>query len=167
MRRIVSAFTLAALLGPVPVQAATDLGLTLHDGPAAHSRSGGVGAQAGVTIRLGDRRTVPAADKVTLGLQAGPVITLRDRTAINGQRQIVGNVLGYTIKPGYSSTLSFGGKPVVRDFTRLGAAEEEGSKEKKKQGTGDKIAWVAAAAGGVMVLLFGAALIAFSSNPDI
>lgn len=163
MKAYVSAIVIAALLGSVPAHAATDMGLTLHDGPALRGRA--VGAQAGVTIKLGDRRVMRESEKVTLGIQAGPVLSVRDRSSINGGRRMVGNMLSLSLKPGYATSLSIAGHPLATEFTRLGAAEaDEEGKPKKKQGTGDKIGWIAAVAGGVMVILIGVAVIGLATQ---
>lgn len=163
MKAHVSAIVIAALLCSVPAHAATDMGLTLHNGLALRGRA--VGAQAGVTIKLGDRRVMRESEKVTLGIQAGPVFSVRDRSSVNGERRMVGNMLSLTLKPGYATSLSIGGQSLAAEYTSLGAAEaDDEGKPKKKQGTGDKIAWVAAVAGGVMVILIGATVIAFATQ---
>lgn len=157
MRNTISISAVVALLVAVPSQAATDMGLTLQNAPLSTSRSSGIGAQAAVTIRLGDRRTARASEKVTLGVQAGPVTLLQNRSTIGGQRRIMGNALSFSLKPSYATTLAIAGQPVATTLTRLGAAEnEDDEKSEKKQGTGDKVAWVAVVAGGVMAGLVAA-----------
>lgn len=169
MTRTASALAILALIGSSTAQAAQDMGLTLHNGPRASAPRGGVGAQASVTIRLGDRRTVRESEKVMLGIAAGPMLAIPSRNSAAGERRAIAGLASFTLKPGYSSTVSVASQPVLRSYTLLGAAEadqQEGgeTKPKKKQRTGDKIAWVAAVAGGVMVLLIGAFAIACSGG---
>ena len=169
MQRFSSAIAILALIGSSTAQAATDMGLTLHQGARTSASHSGVGAQASVTVRLGDRRVVRDSEKVMLGVAAGPMLAIPARQSIAGGRRAVAGLASISMKPGYSSTFSFAGQPVLQSYTRLGAAEDgaqsDGApKQKKKQGTGDKIAWVAAVAGGVMVVLVGVAAIALMTE---
>lgn len=168
MQHYTSAVLILALISGSSAHAASDTGLTLHDEPSALGPRGGVGAQVSVTIRLGDKRNARASDKVTFGLAAGPMLSIPTRNAESGSKRRVAGLATFSLKPGYSSTLSLGGQPVLQNYTQLGAAEAETkeggtAKQKKKQSTGDKIAWTAAVAGGVMVVLIGAAAIALSN----
>lgn len=168
MQRITSAILITALTGSSVAHAASDMGLTLHEGPRASASHGGMGAQASVTVRLGDRRIVRGSEKVTLGIAAGPMLAIPSRNAVSAQKSGVAGLAALSIKPGYSASLSIAGQPALQTYTRLGAADAEAqpdgtTKQKKKQSAGDKIAWVAAVAGGVMVVLIGVAAIALST----
>ena len=168
--KFVTAITAVAILaGIVPAQAAQDMGLSFGSSQSSVS-SRGFGAQARVTIKFGDRRTVAAPEKVTLGVAAGPVVTMRNNR-LSSVRDQISPALGFTLKPGYSASMGLVGRPIATGYTRLGAAEDEKkgdepdqSDKGKKQDTGDKIAWVAAVAGGVMVALIGAYAIASASQ---
>ncbi len=169
MQRFTSAALMLALMSGSAAQAANDVGLTQHDGPRAFGSRGGVGAMASVTIRLGDEKIVRASDKVTFGFAAGPTITIPTRNSVAAEKRGVAGLAAFSFKPGYASTLSLGGQPVLRSYTRLGAAEagpkEDGTtKQQKKQSTGDKVAWMAAVAGGVMVVLVGVAAIVLMTD---
>ena len=165
MKAHISALVIAALLSSIPTHAATDMGLTLQKRPADASLSGAVAAQASVIVRFGDSRVMRDSEKVTLGIHAGPVLNVRDRSFNNDRRRMVGNMVSLNLNPGYATSLSIGGQPVATGYTRLGAVEaDQEGKPTKKQGTGDKIAWVALVAGGVMVVLIGAVAIALSTQ---
>jgi hypothetical protein len=155
MKNISHFAALAALLGTTPIHAAPDTGLMLHDAGIGQ-RSSGVGATVGLRIQLGSDRVVKKSERVKLGLAAGPVFLLPDRAAHDGVRRGQASFVGIELKPGYSTSLSFAGKPIATGYTQLGAAEKEkDGDDEGKQGTGDKIAWVAAVAGGVIVAMFG------------
>ena len=169
MKFVTSITAVAILAGTVPAQAAQYMWLSIGSSQSSVS-SRGFGAQARVTIKFGDRRTVAAPEKVTLGVAAGPVVTMRNDRSSSIRDQI-SPALGLTLRPGYSTSLDLVGRPIATDYTRLGAAKDEKkgdepdqSDKGKKQDTGDKVAWVAAVAGGVMVVLIGAAAIAFASQ---
>jgi hypothetical protein len=153
MRHLITAVILTSLAA-TPLQAASDSGLTLHNQTSA-SVSRGMGVQASLTLKFGDRRTVRASEKLALGIAAGPVISVTDSRGSGGTRRSGASVASFALKPGYSATLSLAGQPLIKSYTKLGAADEQRSDGEKKQGTGDKAAWVAAVAGGVMVALLG------------
>jgi hypothetical protein len=158
MHRINSLVALFALLGSVPAQAANDMGLTLHQNSQGAATKGGIGAQASLRIRLGETRTSKASDKLVLGLRAGPIISVQDRRSGAATHQITSDLASLNFRPGYSFSANLVGKPVATHLTRLGAAEDEdqdAEKPRKKQSTGDKAAWVALVAGGVMLLVVG------------
>jgi hypothetical protein len=158
MQRINLLIALFALLGSVPAQAANDIGLTLHQNSQGAANIGGVGAQASLRIRLGETRTSEASDKLVLALHAGPIVSVQDRRSGAATRQITTNLASLNFRPGYSFSANLVGKPVATHLTRLGAAEGEGQdaeKPSKKQSTGNKAAWVALVAGGVMLIVVG------------
>ena len=167
----VTAITACALIAAsMPAYAAQDLGLSVGSGRSSVASSG-FGAQASVVIKFGDKRTVPVSEKVAFGIAASPVVSLRDGRSPGRVRDHISPTLGLTLRPGYSTTLDMAGQPLLTEYTRMGAAEEskksdesDQSDGKKKQDTGDKIAWVALVAGGVMVALIGAAAIAFATQ---
>jgi hypothetical protein len=167
MSRPVTALAILSLAIAPIAHAAEDMGLTLHNRANTSAAPRAVGAQASVTLRLGDRRTVRDAEKVTLAFAAGPILSVPAPNSIAREHRRVAALATFKIRPGYSTSLDLGGKRLATSYTRLGAAEgeeEQQEKPKKKQSPGDKIAWVAAVAGGVMVLLVGAAAIALAAN---
>lgn len=144
---------LVALLTAAPLRAAPDTGLTLHD-TGIGQRNTGVGATVGIRIQLGSSRVVKQQDRVKLGIAAGPVMVLPDPEAPNGVRRSQASFVGFDMRPGYSTSLNFAGQSIVTNYTRAGAAEKgEDDQGNDKQTTGDKIGWIAAVAGGVMVAL--------------
>lgn len=152
MTKISHFMALAALLGFMPLHAAPDTGLMLHDTDIGQ-RNTGVGATIGLRIKLGSDRIVKRSERLRLGIAAGPVMVLPDPAAPNRVRRSQASFVGFELKPGYSTTLNFAGTSIATDYTRLGAAEKEKSGGGEKQSTGDKIGWVAAVAGGVVVAL--------------
>lgn len=148
--RFVEAVAASAILAASnPAHAAQDSGLSFGSGQSSLA-SRGFGARASVTVRFGDRRTVRASEKMVLSIAAGPVLGLRGGQSSLREREHISPVFGLNIRPGHAASLNLAGQPLATRYTRLGAAEED-----KKQDTGDKIAWVALVAGGVMVALVG------------
>jgi hypothetical protein len=166
MKNISHFAALAALLGTTPIHAAPDTGFTFHD-TGIGQRGSGVGATVGLRIQLGSDRIVRKSDRVKIGLAAGPVFLLPDRAAHDGVRRGQASFVGIELKSGYSASLNFAGKPIATDYSQLGAAEKEkDGDDDGKQSAGDKIAWVAAVAGGVMVALFGAVIVHCSDSDN-
>jgi hypothetical protein len=154
---------IAALLGTVPISAAPYTGQVMHDTDIGQ-RATGVGALVGIKIKLGSDRVVKESDRVQLDLSAGPVLVMPDQRVQGGIRRGQSSFVGLELRPGYSTSLNFGGRPLFVDYTRLGAADKhDGDKD---QGTGDKIAWVAAVAGVVMVGLVATYTIACGPGED-
>jgi|GEM_PF-6672640 hypothetical protein len=136
-------------------QAAPDTGLVLHNTGIGQIQTG-VGAMAGVKIKLGSEREVKKSEKVKLSLAAGPIMAVPDAKSLDGLRRGEASLIGFELNPGYSTSVNFAGKPVAVHYTKLGAAEKsEQEDDDGKQSTGDKAAWVALVAGGVMLALVG------------
>lgn len=164
MTKIGHSLAFVALMGAMPLQAASDPGLMLHD-TGIGQRNTGVGATVGIRIQLGSDRVVQGSERLKLNIEAGPVIVSPDATAADGVRRGQASFVGFDLRPRYSTSLNFAGRPIATDYTRLGAAEKEkDGKDDDKQNTGDKIGWVAAVAGGVMVALVGAWYIACNNG---
>jgi hypothetical protein len=170
MKSIATFTAIALIVGGVPAQAAQDMGLVLN-GPPLQAAATGVGARASMTIKLGDKRSVAAPEKLVLGLAAGPILSAYDARRVGGVRQNTPVLAGIALRPGYSASLTVVGHPLATHYTRMGAAEQERKDDdaaqpdrKKKQSTGDKAAWVALVAGGVMVALVGVAVLHCSSG---
>lgn len=161
MRTVGHLLAFIALASSMPLSAAPDTGLVLHD-TGIGQRGTGIGVSTGVTIKLGPDRIVKDSERVKLGIAAGPVFTLRSATARNGVVRGNPSLVGLEIRPGYASSINLAGQPLMTRYTLLGAAEKD--EDDDSQGTGDKVAWVAAVAGGVMVLLVGAATIALMTE---
>ncbi len=150
-----TALLIAALTVPNIAYAAQDAGLSHNNGRDAGFQSG-LGAQIGMTVKLGDPRAVKGSDKFALRMNAGPVL-LRN----TGQRS-ASNLISASFSPGYRASMQLAGQDVMTYTTKLGAADDEkndGEQAHKKQGTGSKAAWIALVAGGVMVALVGAFVI--------
>ena len=132
MKKMLHFAILAAIASAGPLHAASDTGLQLHDTVIGH-RNTGLGVSASIRINL-----IPDAD------------------AVNGVRRGAASFADIELKPGYQTSVHLAGRPVIVDLTSLGAAEKgEDSEDGDRQNTGDKIAWVAAVAGGVMLALVG------------
>lgn len=166
MNKGITALAMAATLATVPAQAASDIGLTLHS-TGSRTVQSGIGAQASITVQLGERRTVKPSERLKLGIAAGPVLAMRDARAIGGVRQAISGVAGLSVRPGYSAQVSLAGQPVYRHLTRLGAAEEAGedeAKKEKKDGKGPStLGWIGIGVGAF--LLVGVAVTAITFGP--
>ncbi len=153
MRRVAS-FAIITSLIAVPVHAAQDSGPSYSAQPARSSVNG-VGAQASVTLKFGDRRTVRGSQRLALGIAAGPVVTV----PVRGQaRQGVTNLIGFTVRPGYVSSLQLAGQPIVTHYTRLGAAEaegQEGGEEPRRRKGPSTVGWVAIGLGVTAIAVVG------------
>jgi hypothetical protein len=157
---------LVGLLGAAPVQAASDMGLTLHNSGMGQ-RAMGVGAKVGVRIGLGPDRVVKKSERLKLGISAGPAMVMPNSASAIGMKRDQASFIGLEMRPGYSASFNLAGRPVMSGYTKLGAAEKDKeSEEGDKQSTGSKIGWVALVAGGVMVALVGTYLLACGPGED-
>ena len=155
MKKMLHFAILAAIASAGPLHAASDTGLQLHDTGIGH-RNTGLGVSASIRINLGPGRIVRKSERVKLGIAAGPVFVIPDADAVNGVKRGAASFADIELKPGYQTSVHLAGRPVIVDLTSLGAAEKgEDSEDGDRQNTGDKIAWVAAVAGGVMLALVG------------
>lgn len=154
MTKISHLVALVATLGAMPLHAAPDTGLVWHDTGIGQLNTG-VGATVGIRIQLGPDRIVKKSERVKLGIATGPVFVLPDPYADNGIRRGEASFVGIELKPGYTTSLNFAGRPIAVDYTQLGAAEKEKDDDDEgKQGTVDKIGWVALVAGGVALGIY-------------
>ena len=166
MKKFAHSLALIVSLSASPLQAARDTGLILNDTAIGH-RASGLGVSATVRIKLGSDQVVKKSERVKLGLSAGPAFVKPDSSARNGVIRGNSSLVGFELKPGYSTSLNLAGAPVMKSYTLLGAAEsDEADDSKGKQSTIDKVAWVAAVAGGVMVVLVGGVLIYLTNCDD-
>ena len=166
MKKFAHSLALCAILAATPLQAARDTGLILQD-TGIGQRGTGLGVSASVQIKLGGDRVVKKSERVKLGLSAGPAFVKPDASAHNGILRGNSSLVGLEFKPGYSTSLNLAGAPVMKSYTLLGAAEnDKAENDEDKQSTVDKVAWVAAVAGGVMVVLVGGALIYLTNCDD-
>jgi hypothetical protein len=157
---------LIALLGSMPLQAATDAGLTLHNMNVGQ-RGSGVGTAVNLKLKLGSERIVRGSERLKLGIAAGPTLTMPNASSHHGIMRRQPTLVGIEFQPGYAASLNFGGKPVMTSYTHLGATEnEKDGKDEGKQGTGDKVAWVALVGGGVMLALIGVYALSCGNGED-
>jgi hypothetical protein len=155
MKKFLHLASLAIFMLGQPALAAPDMGLHLHDTGIGH-RSTGIGVSASVRIGLGADRVVKESERVKIGVSAGPTFSMLDADAPNGIRRGSVSLIGIEIQPDYATRFKAAGLPIAVDYTRLGAAEKDSEDtEEDRQSTGDKVAWVAAVAGGVMLALVG------------
>lgn len=151
MRNIILALVAAGLVTSTTAQAAEDAGLRLHSYRSAGAQSA-MGAQLGMTLKLDSKRAVRDSERLQIGLSAGPVTAVQDaRTGAlrHGQSQLA----GFTLRPGYSASVTLAGQPIATSYTVLGAAEknkdEADDKPRKKSHTARTILFVV---GGVLVV---------------
>lgn len=139
MKLLSSLTVLAVATAPFPALAARDPGLSHQSTALRHNRVGGVGLEAGLTLKLGDRRAVRPAERLRIGVAAGPSVAAR-----------TSSLAGLSINPGRSATFTLAGQPVARHLTRLGADEE--GRDEKKDGKGPStLGWAAIGVGALVV----------------
>lgn len=165
--------TVSLLMGSA-AHSASDPGLSVPGAVFQKSNSGGVGAQLGVRIKLGDDRAVKDVDRIALGLAAGPLLSRSDARAPHGLRRDIAPIVKFTLKPGYSAHLTAIGVPVATRYSVLGAAQAdaekgagEKSEEEKREGrrkTRKVIGYTALGALGVVVLGVAALAVAFATQ---
>ena len=165
MRNLLITATCLAFLSTTTAQAAQDAGLSVQNYRSAAPQSG-VGAQLGVTLKLDSKRVVRNSERVQLGFSAGSVMAVQDaRTGVI--RRGGGNLAGFSLRPGHSVTLTLAGKPVVKRYTVLGAAEEAedetGKPEKKDRKGPSTVGWIAIGVGGLIAATLTAGVIALAS----
>ena len=165
MQIIIPSLAALSFLVSGPVHAATDTGLLLHDtgiGP----RGSGVGVSAHIRIKLGGDRTVRKADRVKLGLSAGPMTVIPNIRAAGGITRSAPSLASFEFKPGYSATFNLAGQSLLVDRAPSHAAADESEEERdaEEQSTGDKLAWIAAVAGGIGVIVTGVLIIKVSNG---
>ena len=166
MRTVGHLLAFIALASSMPLSAAPDTGLVLHN-TGIGQRGTGLGASATVQIKLGTDRVVKKSERLKLGLAAGPAFVMPNASARNGVIRGNSSLVGFEFKPGYSTSFNLAGAPVMKSYALLGAAEnDEADNGNDEQSTVDKVAWVAAVAGGVMVVLVGGALIYLTNCDD-
>jgi hypothetical protein len=161
MKKLSTLLAVAALTVATPLKAAHDTGLILPDSVRGF-RGQGVGVTAGIKITLGPDRVVKRSERVKLGVTAGPVFVLPDTNGVDGWKRIEPSLASFELKPGYSASFNLSGNALIVDYTQLGAAEDDDG----GQDTGDKVAWVAAVAGVVAVVVIGGVFIAARANSD-
>jgi hypothetical protein len=132
-QKCAGALAAVSLLMGSAAHSASDPGLSVPGAVFQRPNSGGVGAQIGVRIKLGDDRIVKEADRVELGVAAGPLLSRADARVLGGVRQNIAPLAKFTLKPGYSAHLSAFGMPVATRYSVLGAAQANDEK-----GTGEK-----------------------------
>lgn len=162
MKSVFAMLAIVQLVIASPVQAAADTGLTFHDQGQRGPQFGGFGTQATMTIKLGSNSVVSPSERLMLSAHAGPSVA---RSNFRGVE--TGRIAALTWSPAYRASFKLAGQDLYTYKTRLGAAEDEqndGNKPEKKQGAGDKLAWVAVVAGGVMLALIGAFVVHCTSN---
>ncbi|MEK6636787.1 MAG: hypothetical protein AABY88_01760 [Pseudomonadota bacterium] len=168
MRTLIFATAALALVSGTTAQAAQDAGLRVQNYHSSSLQSG-IGAQLGMTLKLDSERVVRDSDRVQIGFAAGPVMMVPDaKTGI--VRRAVSNVAGFSLRPGYSATLTLAGQPVTARYTVLGADEqakdEAGKPEKKDRKGPSTIGWIAIGVGAVVVITLTAGAIALADAFD-
>lgn len=168
MRRLIFAAIALALVSGTTAQAAQDAGLSIQNYRSGGVQSG-VGAQLGMTLKLDSKRVVRNSERVQLGFSAGPVMAVPDaKTGI--VRRGISNMAGFSLRPGYSATLTFAGQSVATHYTVLGAdeqAKDDANKPEKKDRKGPStIGWIAIGVGAVVVITLTAGAIALADAFD-
>jgi hypothetical protein len=106
---------LVASFVAVPAQAASDSGLMLHS-QSARTSARSFAVQGSVTLKLGGGDVVRSSERLTLGIAAGPMLSVVDTRAVGGVRRGVANVAGFTLKPGHSASLTLVGQTLVTRY---------------------------------------------------
>ncbi len=168
MRSLIFATAALALVSGTTVQAAQDPGLSIQNYRSGGVQSG-VGAQLGMTLKLDSKRAVRESERVQIGFAAGPVMVVPDAKTGNIRRG-TSNMAGFSLRPGYSTTLTFAGQPIATRYTVLGADEqakdEAGKPEKKDRKGPSTIGWIAIGVGAVVVITLTAGAIALADAFD-
>jgi hypothetical protein len=166
MRSLIFATAALALVSGTTAQAAQDAGLSAQNYRSAAPQSG-VGAQLGMTLKLDSKSAVRDSERVQIGFAAGPVMMVPDAKT-GGVRRGISSMAGFSLRPGYSATLTFAGQPIATRYTVLGAAEEtkdEASKPEKKKGKGPStVGWIAIGVGGLVLTVLAAGAICAASR---
>jgi hypothetical protein len=154
MRSLIFATAALALVSGTTAQAAQDAGLSVQNYRSGSLQSG-IGAQLGMTLKLDSKRAVRDSDRVQIGFAAGPVMMVPDaKTGI--VRRGISNMSGFSLRPGYSATLTLAGQPVATRYTVLGAdeqAKDEASRPEKKNRKGPStVGYVAIGVGVILVV---------------
>ena len=144
---------IVTILVTSPVHAAPDRHSLLED-TGIGQREIGVGAQVGITIKLGSDRVVRKSDRVQLDFAGGPVAVMFDHNAQGGIRRGHASLVGLQVKLGYSTSLNFSGQPLVVNYTRLGAVERDVLKVDKPKAGLSSGATIGIGVGAVAVLGF-------------
>lgn len=156
MRAIVSIAAIMALNSAGLLHAAQDPSAVM---PLTRGQTGmGAGAQAGVTVRLGNRQTVRDENRIRLSVSAGPMLAIRDARAQSGIRRAIVPLGAFTLNPGRSARLDVAGLAVAERLTPLGAAEKEKEERDGHKKGPSTIGWVAIGTGALA--LAGAAALA-------
>ena len=169
MHKWILAVTAVALLSATTAQAAQDAGLSIQNYRSGGLQSG-VGAQLGMTLKLDSKRAVRDSERVQIGFAAGPVMAVSDAKT-GFVRRGIGNMAGFSLRPGYSATLTLAGQPVVTRYTVLGADEEakdEANKPEKKNRKGPStVGYIAIGVGVVLAVSSIAFAVAFKDAFDV
>lgn len=150
MRAIVSIAAIMALNSASLLHAAQDPSTVM---PLTRGQTGmGAGAQAGVTVRLGNRQTVRDENRVRLSVSAGPMLAIRDARAQSGIRRSIVPLGAFTLNPGRSARFDLAGVAVAEHLTPLGAAEKEKEERDGKKKGPSTIGWVAIGTGAAALI---------------
>jgi hypothetical protein len=167
MRTIILALAGAAIITSTTAQAADDAGLRLHSYRGAGTQSA-MGAQLGLSLKLDSRRVVRDSERVRIGFAAGPVLAVQDaRTGAVRYRQ--SQLASFTLRPGYSASVTLAGQPIVTSYSVQGAAEKEKDDAAKPETTKDKRSGPSTAllvVGGTLILVTALYLITLDKVED-
>jgi hypothetical protein len=160
MRSLIIATAALTLVSGTTAQ---DAGLSVQNYRSGSLQSG-MGAQLGMTLKLDNTRTVRESERVQIGFAAGPVMVVPDAKTGNVRRGI-GNMAGFSLRPGHSATLMLAGQPVATRYTVLGAAEEakdqESKPEKKNRKGPSTVGYIAIGVGALLAIgLIGTVIVA-------
>jgi hypothetical protein len=137
-QKFATALATVSMLISSAAHSASDPGLTVPGALYQKAQSGGVGAQMGVRIKLGQDHVVRDVDRVEFGIAAGPVVSVRDARTLTGFRQGIAPLARFSLKPGYGSNTALMGQSLIETRTAYGLAEDERAAQridpKQKQG---------------------------------
>jgi hypothetical protein len=168
MRSLIIATAALALVSGTTARAAQDAGLSIQNYRSGGLQSG-IGAQLGMKLKLDSKRVVRDSERVQIGFAAGPVMAVQDAKTGNIRRGI-GNMAGFSLRPGHSATLMLADQPVATRYTVFGAAEETkdeaGKPEKKNRKGPSTVGWIAIGVGALLVSTVAIAAIVYDCPCD-
>ena len=132
MRSLILTVAVTTLVSATTAEAAQDVGLNLQHYRNSGLKSG-IGAEIGVVVKLDNKHAVRESERVKIGFAVGPVMATSDAKAVGGVRRGISNMAGFSLRPGYSTTLALAGQSVATHYTVLGAAENEKDEAQKPE----------------------------------
>lgn len=146
--KIAVAVAISGLAFQSAAQAATDAGLTLNQGPA-YSVQRAFGAQARLSLKFGSHKAVRPSNRLRLGLQAGPIMTLTGPSTVRSMAPLA----SFSLSPGYSWRMELANRPLASHYTLVGKAERRSTENPGAERLGIGTAgWVGIGVGAALIV---------------